>query len=256
MSLQDRVALVTGATAGIGAAIARRLAADGAAVACADVRPDGPTATVTAIEQANGRASAVIADLADPAAVARMVADTIAAYGRIDILVNNAGVGRTQRFLDVSLELWNTTLAINMTAPMLAAQHAARDMASRGWGRIVNIASIAGLAAGTGRTAYGASKAGIIGLTRQMAIELAADGITANAVAPGPVETDMTRQSHTAQTRKAYHDRTPMRRYGRPEEIAAGVAFLASDQASLVTGQVLTMDGGILATLALMDDVG
>ncbi len=256
MSLQDRVALVTGATAGIGAAIARRLAADGAAVACADVRPDGPKATVTAIEQAGGRASAVIADLADPAAVARMVAETIAAYGRIDILVNNAGVGRTQRFLDVSLELWNTTLAINMTAPMLAAQHAARDMRTRGWGRIVNIASIAGLAAGTGRTAYGASKAGIIGLTRQMAIELAADGITANAVAPGPVETDMTRQSHTPETRKAYHDRTPMRRYGLPDEIAAGVAFLASDQASLVTGQVLTMDGGILATLALMDDVG
>ena len=143
-----------------------------------------------------------------------------------------------------------------MTAPMLAAQHAARDMRTRGWGRIVNIASIAGLAAGTGRTAYGASKAGVIGLTRQMAIELAADGITANAVAPGPVETELTRRMHTPETRKAYHDRTPMRRYGRPEEIAAGVAFLVSDQASLVTGQVLTMDGGILATLALMDDVG
>ena len=255
MSLNGRVALVTGASAGIGAAVARRLAADGAAVACADVRPDGPTATIAAIVEAGGQASPVIADLTQPAEVERMVADTIAALGRVDILINNAGVGRTQQFLDFSLELWQATLAVNLTAPMLAAQHAARDMRARGWGRIVNIASIAGFAAGTGRTAYGTSKAGIMGLTRQMAIELAAHGITVNAVAPGPVETDMTRQSHTPETRKAYHDRTPLRRYGTPEEIAAGVAFLASDGASFVTGQVLTIDGGILATLALMDDV-
>ena len=176
-------------------------------------------------------------------------AEVDARWGRCDVVVNNAGIARTFPFLDFPLDSWKAHLDVNVTGVLLCAQQGARLMRRRAWGRIINVASVAGMrAVGVGRTGYGTSKAAVIGLTRQMAVELAAHGITANAVAPGPVDTPMTRVLHTDRFREDYSSAIPMRRYGTQEEVAATVAFLASDEASYITGAVLPVDGGFLAS--------
>ena len=168
---------------------------------------------------------------------------------RGDILVNCAGVAKVFPFLEFPLENFLATMEVNVTGTFLCAQHAARLMLRNRWGRIVNIASVAGMrAVGTGRTAYGTSKGAVIALTRQMAVELAAHGITANAVAPGPVDTPMTRVLHSEQFRRDYARAIPMERYGATGEIAAAVMYLASEEASYVTGSVLPVDGGFLSS--------
>jgi 3-oxoacyl-[acyl-carrier protein] reductase len=191
-----------------------------------------------------GDAITVPVDISDPEQVDSMVRQTLAAYGRIDVLVNNAGIGHARPFLDIPLEEWNLVLKVNLTGQFLCAQAVARVMLQQGGGRIVNVASISGQRGGTGRAAYGAAKAGVILLTRVMAVELAAKGIAVNAISPGPTETDQVRQCHNAATRAAYYDRLPMRRYAQPHETAQAALFLASDEASFVSGHILNVDGG------------
>lgn len=244
-----RVALVTGAAKGIGAAIADRLARDGRHVVIGDIDDAEAGAKAEALRAAGHRADAVRLDVSQPESVAAAFAELDRRFGRCDIVVNNAGIAKTAPFLDFPLESWQAHLNVNVTGVLLCSQLGGRLMRREGWGRIVNIASVAGLrAVGVGRTGYGTSKAAVIGLTRQMAVELAEHQITANAVAPGPVDTPMTRVLHSPEFRQAYTSAIPMRRYGTPEEIAAAVAYFASEDAGYVTGTVLPLDGGFYAS--------
>jgi NAD(P)-dependent dehydrogenase (short-subunit alcohol dehydrogenase family) len=250
-----RAAIVTGAASGIGLAIAERLAAEGAAVAVADLDEAGAARAADQIAAAGGRALALRTDVTDAGQIAAMVERAVAEFGRLDILVANAGIGGTLPFMDETLEHWNRILATNLTGPMLCGQAAARVMAARGAGRIVNIASVSGMRAGVGRTAYGSAKAGLIQLTKQMALELGPLGITVNAVAPGPIDTPLVQRDHTPESRAQYNRMIPLHRYGTPEEIAAAVAFLASDEAAYITGEVLRVDGGFVGTGLIAEDV-
>ncbi|QJQ02804.1 SDR family NAD(P)-dependent oxidoreductase [Herbaspirillum rubrisubalbicans] len=242
-----RVALVTGGAMGIGASISQQLAARGHTVLVADINLDAAASTAQALVAAGHRAAPVKMDLGSADSIASAFADIEKDYGRCDVLVNNAGVARTYCFLDYPLENWLLTMNVNVTGVMLAGQHAARLMVKQHWGRIVNISSISGLRAGAGRTAYGTSKAAVIALTRQMAIELAQHGITVNSVAPGPVETQMTQAMHSEQTRESYYRLVPMHRYGTTDEIASAVCYLAAEESSYITGHVLPVDGGFMA---------
>ena len=245
----QRVALITGAAKGIGAAIADLLAQQGTHVLIGDIDETQARAKAEALTRDGRTASALRIDVGDPASIAAAFEVIDRQCGRCDIVVNNAGIAKTFPFVDFPLDSWQAHLDINVTGVLLCAQHAARRMIRERWGRIINIASVAGMrAVGVGRTGYGTSKAAIIGLTRQMAVELAEHGITANAVAPGPVDTPMTRVLHSPEFRQSYTDAIPMNRYGTPEEIAAAVAYLASDAASYVTGIVIPVDGGFLAS--------
>lgn len=245
----QRVALITGAAKGIGATIADKLAHDGARVIIGDIDETQARAKAEELGRAGLAAEAVPLDVGDPASVASAFAFIDRQWGRCDIVVNNAGIAKTFPFVEFPLDSWQAHLNINVTGVLLCAQQGARLMMRQRWGRIINIASVAGMrAVGVGRTGYGASKAAVIGLTRQMAVELAEYGITANAVAPGPVDTPMTRVLHTPEFRQSYTDAIPMNRYGTPEEIACTVAYLASEGAAYVTGIVIPVDGGFLAS--------
>jgi 3-oxoacyl-[acyl-carrier protein] reductase len=243
--LRGKAAIVTGAAAGIGRAIAERLAAAGAAVALADVKGAGGAAA--ALQVSGYKAMAIAADVAKEEDCARLVAEAAASLGRVDILVNNAGIGIQRPFLDLTLEEYERVMRINVTGALLCSQHAARRMiAQRAGGRIVNIASISGRRANVARAAYGTSKAALIQLTRQMALELAPHGITVNAIAPGPIETEMAK-GHPPEQRAEFLRMVPLNRYGMPEEIAAAAVFLAAGEAGYITGHVLDVDGGFMA---------
>jgi len=242
--MKDKIAVVTGSGQGIGREIALGLARRGATVIVADWNLATAEAVRHEIRAFGGSALVVEVDISDAAQVEAMVERVLDAYGRIDILINNAAIGHAKPFLEISLEEWNRVLAINLTGQFLCAQAVARAMVERGGGRIVNVASISGQRGGTGRAAYGAAKAGVILLTRVMAVELAARGIAVNAISPGPTETDQVRQCHDDATRAAYRERLPMRRYADPAEIAKAALFLASDEASFVSGHILNVDGG------------
>lgn len=242
-----RVAFVTGGAMGIGASICGQLAEKGFTVLVADINLDAATKTANALVAAGHKAAPVQIDLGNPESIKQAFAAVEKDYGRCDVLVNNAGIAKMIPFLDFPLDNWLQTMNINVTGVLVAGQCAARLMLKNKWGRIVNISSISGIRAGAGRTAYGTSKSAVIGLTRQMAIELAEHGITVNSVAPGPVDTPMTQVAHTEETRQSYYRLVPMRRYGSTDEIAAAVTFLASDESSYITGHVIPVDGGFVA---------
>lgn len=241
--MTNRIAVVTGAGAGIGLAVAERLGAAGLRVVLVDRDPEALARHAPAAWMAERLAL----DVADAAAVAAGFDGIAARHGPVGVLVNNAGIAALHPFLDHPLDAWDRVMAVNVRGAFLCAQAAGRQMARAGWGRIINIASVSGIRASPGRAAYGTSKAAIIGLTRQMAVELAGFGITANAVAPGATETDLVRQHHTAATREGFNAATPDGRYAVPSEIAEAVAFLASEASGHVNGVVLPVDGGFLA---------
>ena len=252
ISTDRKIAVVTGAAMGIGRAIARQLARDGLIVLVSDVDEAKAAETAAELREEGGSAEPLGLDVSSPASIAAAFAKVEERYGRCDVVVNNAGVAKTFPFLDFPLDSFVATMNVNVTGALLCSQHAARLMVQRRWGRIVTIASVAGMrAVGSGRTAYGTSKAAVIGLTRQMASELAEFGITANAVAPGPVDTPMTTLLHSEEFRGAYTAAIPMKRYGTPEEIASLVSFLASDHAAYITGAAIPVDGGFMAAGAL-----
>ena len=245
----QRIALVTGAAKGIGEAIASQLARDGFHVIVSDLAPDEAEATASRLRGAGLRASALELDVGRAESVSLAFDRVAAEHGRCDVLVNNAGIAKTFPFLDFPIENFAATMQVNVTGVLMCSQRAARLMVARRWGRIVNLASVAGMrAVGTGRTAYGTSKAAVIGLTRQMAVELAEHGVTANAIAPGPVDTPMTKVLHSASFRGAYTAAIPAGRYGLPEEIASVASFLASEGAAYVTGTTIPVDGGFMAS--------
>jgi 3-oxoacyl-[acyl-carrier protein] reductase len=258
MRLAGRTAVVTGAARGIGAATAGRLAAEGARVLLADLDGKGAEASAAHIREAGGKALSAACDVGKPDDIEALFERAKSELGRLDILVANAGVARVAPFLEHSLKDWELVLRVNLTGVFLCGQAAARLMveskAKGTTGAIVNIASISGQRGGSGRAAYGASKAGVIGLTKVMAVDLAGHGIRVNAIAPGPIETEMVKSAHNAAQREAYHRLTPLARYGREQEIANAALFLASDEASYVTGHTLNVDGGFGAA-GLMADV-
>ena len=242
-----KVAFVTGAARGIGMAVAERFLAEGYRVALVDV--DAATLAATAARlAARGTVLAVETDVAVPQQVCAAVQRTVDAFGRIDTLVNNAGVAVFKPLLETTYEEWSRVMAVNLDGPFLCTQACARVMLNNGGGSVVNICSISGLRASTLRVAYGTSKAALSHLTRQQAAELGNLGIRVNAVAPGPVDTEMAKQVHTADIRADYHDAIPLNRYGAESEIAAAVWFLCSEAASYVNGQTLAVDGGFDAT--------
>ena len=238
-----RTALITGAARGIGLAAAQRFLREGWAVAMLDRDGDELGRAAAARQDV----LAITADVSDPDDVARAVAEVGARFGRLDALVNNAGVAEFGPVAEADFAMWRRVMATNLDGVFLMSQAAIPLLARQG-GAIVNIASISGLRASTLRVAYGTSKAAVIQLTLQQAVELGELGIRANAVAPGPVRTKLAMAVHTPEIIAAYHDALPLNRYGTEEELANTIWFLCSDEASYVTGQVLATDGGFQAT--------
>jgi NAD(P)-dependent dehydrogenase (short-subunit alcohol dehydrogenase family) len=240
------VAVVTGGARGIGLAIARRFLAKGYRVALLDV--DHKTLRVTERRlAASSRLLALHCDVADARQVNAAMKKIAAQFGRIDALVNNAGIAIFKPILQTSLAAWQRVLAVNLSGAFICTHACAPIMMRNGGGAVVNIASISGLRASTLRVAYGTSKAALIHLTKQYAVELGTVGIRVNCVAPGPVDTDMAKLVHSVAIRQDYYDTIPLDRYGTPDEIAAAVVFLCSDDASYINGQVLAADGGFEA---------
>lgn len=253
-TLTGQVAIVTGAGRGIGAIVARTLAEHGAKIVVADIDAERAQKTTDAIKASSGDALSVRVDTRDRTSVEAMTEQTVAKFGRIDILVNNAGIARTATFLDTSLVDWNDHIGINLSGCFHCAQSAARVMAKAGYGRIVSIASIAGMVGPLDFPAYGAAKAGVIGLTRTMALELADYGITANAIAPGPIDTELLREAWTPESYIARAAHIPVRRLGKAEKIAYAVLMLVSPQASYINGALPPVDGDASAAGSYMSE--
>ena len=247
MTFVNRAAVVTGGASGIGREVALALAGRGAAVAVADINREGAETVAQALAEGGTRAEAIACDVSRPEQAEAMIARAADAFGTVDILVHSAGVGVERSVLDTTPEDWRHIIDIDLSGTFYCCQAAARHMVERGYGRIVTLASTAGVRGGTGRAAYGAAKGGVIALTKVMAVELAPYGITVNALAPGAIETELVAKMHSAETRTVYRAGIPLDRYGTPEESAAAALFLASEEARYVTGHVLAVDGGFLA---------
>jgi 3-oxoacyl-[acyl-carrier protein] reductase len=241
--LSNKVALVTGASRGIGRAIASRLAEQGAFVV-AVARGDNAAGTVAALVAAGRRAEAVSLDVTDTAAVQRLPGDIVGRHGRLDIVVSNAGITRDQLLMRMKREDWDAVIATNLTATFTLAQAAMRPMLKQHGGRIIAVSSVVGQMGNAGQTNYAASKAGLIGFAKALAREVSSRGITVNVIAPGMIDTDMTR----AATEKAQVDwaqQIPLGRLGSVDDVAAAACYLASDEASYITGHVLAVNGGM-----------
>ncbi len=241
MTLHGRNAVVTGGGRGIGAAIATVLARNGAAVAVWDIDPEGAKKTTTVIQADGGTAIAVECDATDVESVAAAAFQTQSELGAVTILVNNAGINAVEPFAIMSEESWDRMIRVNLKGPFLVTREFVADMLAAGWGRIINISSSSAQTGAPGMAHYAASKGGVIGLTRALAVEYAAKGITVNHVPPGFIDTPLTRATVTVE---AVAHTMPMRRAGQPEDVAHAVAYLASDEAGYVTGTTLSVNGG------------
>jgi meso-butanediol dehydrogenase/(S,S)-butanediol dehydrogenase/diacetyl reductase len=240
----SRVAVVTGGARGIGLAIGHWFLAHGYSVALLDIDALTLDQTVADLAQPE-RVLGVHCDVSSPSQVDAAAKAVVERFGCVDALVNNAGVAVFKPALEISFEEWRTVLGTNLDGAFLCTQAFGALMVGRGRGAVVNIASISGLRASTLRVAYGTSKAALIHLTKQHAVELGNAGVRVNVIAPGPVETEMAKLVHSTAIRSDYYDAIPLGRYGTPEEMANAVGFLCSDDASFINGQVLAVDGGL-----------
>jgi NAD(P)-dependent dehydrogenase (short-subunit alcohol dehydrogenase family) len=245
-------AIVTGGGQGIGKAIAQRLAKEGVDVGIIDVNGQTASATCEEIRRLGRRAVTAVADVADAHAVAAAVSEIVGSLGRLDILVNNAGIETRAPFLEITPDEWQRQLDVNLSGTFYCTQAAAREMEKRGYGRIVNLSSVAGLIGPIDLAAYGAAKAGIIGLTRAAALDLADFGITVNAIAPGPIETELMLRVWTAEALRERPQHGAIPRFGTVDEIAHAALFLASAESGFITGITLSVDGGAVAAGAYM----
>ena len=239
-----RVALVTGASRGIGEAIARRLAAEGAIVLAAARSTPMLNRVVADITRSGGRARVLELDVSEPASIDAAMKSAQEEHGQIDVLVNNAGIAEDNLILRMSREAWDRVLMTNLTGAFLLIQAVVKGMVRRRYGRIVNVTSVVGLMGNAGQANYAAAKAGLVGLTRSVARELGSRNVTCNAVAPGFIATAMTDRM-TEQAREALSGQIPLQRLGAPDDVAGAVAFLASEDAAYVTGAVLNVSGGL-----------
>ncbi|HLA85297.1 MAG TPA: 3-oxoacyl-[acyl-carrier-protein] reductase [Thermoguttaceae bacterium] len=242
--LTGQIALITGAARGLGRLIAETLAQSGAKVACVDVNTELLAETVGSIQAAGGEALALGCDVTDSQRVNEVVNEVVAKWGGLTILVNNAGITRDGLVMRMKDDQWDSVLAINLRGTFLFTRAACKPLMKGRGGRIINIASVSGLMGNAGQANYSASKAGVIGLTRTVAMELAGRNITVNAVAPGFIQTEMTAKLGEDIVKKIT-EQVPLGRLGEPRDVADAVLFLASEAASYITGHVLTVDGGI-----------
>ncbi|MFC1848449.1 3-oxoacyl-[acyl-carrier-protein] reductase [Chloroflexota bacterium] len=245
MNLTNRVAIVTGSGRGIGREIALTLAELGASVVISDINADTASEVASEITANNGNSAAIVADITVQEDVSSLVDQTIAAYGQIDILVNNAGITRDTLLMRMAGTDWDDVLTTNLKGAFLCTQAVIRHMLRQRWGRIINIASIVGLIGNAGQANYAAAKAGLIGLTKTTAREVASRGVTANAIAPGYIDTEMTRKL-SDNAKQEFLRQIPLGHAGSSRDVANAVAFLASDEACYITGHVLNVDGGMV----------
>jgi len=247
--LEGRVALVTGVGSGLGQAIACGLAGAGARVMVADIAEQGAQETATLVQQQGGEARTALVDVSQRSQVEEAVAATLQAWGAIDILVNSAGIAIRGTALEYPEEAWDKVIAVNLKGTFLASQAAGRHMAERRKGKIINIASIGAFVAYPYSVAYLASKGGVAQLTKSFAVELAPFDVQVNAIAPSIFDTPLLRRVRSDSSSLTYFmERTPLKRVGKPEEVVGAAIFLASDASSMVTGHILPVDGGFLAT--------
>ncbi|PIE78790.1 MAG: beta-ketoacyl-ACP reductase [Candidatus Delongbacteria bacterium] len=243
--LKDKVAIVTGSARGIGKAIAEELAKNGAKVVVSDLLEDQMKSTVSEFNKLGYEATGIPCDVSKTDSAENLVKETLEKYGRVDILVNNAGITRDNLIMRMSEDDWDLVQNVNLKGVFNTTKAVTRVMMKQRYGRVINISSVVGLIGNAGQLNYSASKAGVIGMTKTTAKELASRGVTANAIAPGFIVTDMTDKLSDS-AKEALTNQIPLKKLGYPSDIAKAVKFLASDEASYITGQVLNVDGGMV----------